>query len=72
MNTMGKELMAKRIVEVIRRTIKVCRKKPISMKLKEDMSTENRGTAEATEEGGDPSGDQTVSVQAEDRKMKRR
>ena len=59
MNTMEKELMAKRIAEVIKRTIKVCRKKPISMKWKEDTSTENRGTGEATEEGRDPSGNRT-------------
>ena len=41
MNTMGKELMVKRIVEVIKRTIPVCRKKPISTKWTEDTSTEN-------------------------------
>ena len=65
------EYNGKRIVEVIKRTIKVCRKKPISMKWKEETSIENRGTGEATEEGRHPSGNQTVSVQAEDTNSRR-
>ena len=71
MNAMGKELMAKRIVEVIKCTIKVCRKKPISLKWKEDTSTGNRGTEEAAEEGRGRSGNRTVSVQAEDNNGRR-
>jgi len=43
MNTMGKELMAKRIVEAIKHTLKVRKKKPTSVKWKGDPSTENQG-----------------------------
>jgi len=69
MNTMGKELMAKRIVEAIKRTLNVWRKKPISMKWKEDPSTENQGPGKAINEVGearDPTENQSVSVEAED------
>jgi len=31
MNTMGKEFMAKRIVEAVKHTLKVCKKTPIIM-----------------------------------------
>ena len=37
MNAMGKELMAKRIVTAIKRSLKVCNKKPISMKWKDQV-----------------------------------
>jgi hypothetical protein len=73
-NTIGKELMAKRIVETIKRTIKVCKKKPISMKWKEDPSTENQGPGEAAEgagEGRNPTENQNDSVQADDNNSRR-
>jgi len=74
MNTMGKELMAKRIVEAIKRTLKVWRKKPVSLKWKEGLSRENQGPGEATNEVGeerDPTENQNDSVQAEDNNSKR-
>jgi len=74
MNAMGKEVMAKKIVEAIKRTLKVWRKKPISLKWKEDPSTGNQGPGEATNEvgeGRDPTENQNDSVQAEDNNSKR-
>jgi hypothetical protein len=47
MNTMGKELMAKRIVEAIKHTLKICKKTAIRIKWKEDPSKDNQGTGEA-------------------------
>jgi hypothetical protein len=47
MNTMGKELMAKTIVEAIIHTLRACKKTPISMKWKEDPSKDNQGPGEA-------------------------
>ena len=47
MNTMGKELMAKKIVEAIKHTLRACKKTPISMKWKEDPSKDNQGPGEA-------------------------
>jgi len=39
MNAMGKELMAKRIIQAIKHTLKVCKKTLIFMKWKEDTKT---------------------------------
>jgi hypothetical protein len=69
MNIMGKELMAKRIVEAIKRTFKVCNKKPINMKWSEYLSIENQGTGEPTDgagEGRDPTENQNDSAEVED------
>jgi hypothetical protein len=74
MNLRGKELMAKKIVEAIKRTLKVCNKELISMKWKGDLSTENQGPGEATsgaEEGRDPTENQNDSVQEEDNNSRR-
>jgi len=69
MNAIGKELMAKRIVEAIKNTLKVCKKTPIIMKWKEDTNKDNQGPGEATNgvgEGRDPTESQNDSVQTED------
>jgi hypothetical protein len=74
MNTIGKELMVKSIVESIKRTIKVCKKKPFSMKWKEDLSTENQGSGEAANgagEGRNPTENQNDNVQADDNNSRR-
>jgi len=47
MNAMGKELMAERIVAAIKRTLKVRKKKPISIEWKEGPSKESQGLEEA-------------------------
>ena len=47
MNAKGKELMAKRIAADIQRTLKVCKKTPISTKQKENPSKKNQGLGEA-------------------------
>jgi len=47
MNAMVKELMAERIVTAIKRTLKVHKKKPISIEWKEDPSKESQGLVEA-------------------------
>jgi len=57
MNNMGKELMAKRITEAIKHTLKVCKKTPIVMKWKEGTSKNKQDPWEATpgiREEGDP------------------
>jgi len=57
MNTMGKELMAKRITEAIKHTLEACKKTPIVMKWKEGTSKDKRDPWEATpgiREEGDP------------------
>jgi hypothetical protein len=74
MNTIGKELMVKRIVEAIKRTLKMCKKKPISMKWKEDLSTEHQGPGEAANgagEGRNPTENQNDSVQTDDNNSRR-
>jgi len=57
MNNMGKELMAKRITEAIKHTLKVCKKTPIVMKWKEGTNKNKQDPWEATpgiREEGDP------------------
>jgi len=69
MNAMGKELMAKRIVQAIKHTLQVCKKTPIIMKWKEDTNKENQSPGEAKNgvgEGRDPTENQNDGVQALD------
>jgi hypothetical protein len=69
MNAMGKELMAKRIVEAKKHILKICKKTTIGMKWKEDPSKDNQGPGEAKNgvgEGRDATENQNDSVQAED------
>jgi hypothetical protein len=57
--------MAKRIAAAIKRTLKACKKTPISMKWKEDPSKENHGLGEAKNgvgEGRVPIENQNESV----------
>jgi len=59
--------MGKRIAAAIRHILKVCKKKPISMKWKEDPSKENQGLGETKNEVGeerDPIENQNDSVSA--------
>jgi len=68
MNAKGKELMAKRIEAVVKHTLKLYEKTPISMKWKEDPSKENQGLGEAKNgvgEGRDPVKNQNESVSVE-------
>ena len=69
MNTMGKELMAKRITEAIKHKLEACKKTPIVMKWKEDTSKNKQDPWEATpgiSEEGDPIEHRKDSAQAEE------
>jgi hypothetical protein len=69
MKAVGRELMAKRIVEAIKHTLKVCKKIPFIMKWKEDPSKDNQGPGEVKNgvgEGRDPTENQNDSVKTED------
>jgi len=74
MNAKGKELMAKRRVVALKHMLKVCKKKPISMKWKEYPSKENQGLGEANNgvgEGRDPIETQNNSVSVENNNSRR-
>ena len=69
MNAMGKELMAKRITEAIKHTLKACKKTPVFMKWKEDTNKDKQDTGKATigiMEGRGATEKQNDSVQAEE------
>ena len=66
MNAMGKEIMAKRITETIKHTLKMNKKKPIIMKWKEDTNKDKQDPREATtgiREERDPSENQGIGFQ---------
>jgi len=68
MNAMGKELMAKRIIEAIKHTLKVCKRTLIFMKWKEDTKTSKTQEKLKLELGKDETPQKTrmIFVQAEE------
>jgi len=69
MNAMRKELMAKRIIEAIKHTLKVHKKTLIFMKWKKDTNKDKQDPGEAKigfREGSDPTENQNDGVQAEE------
>ena len=75
MNIMWKELLAERIAETIKRTVKVYKIKAINMKWKDDPSIETQGTRKFMDgvgEGGDSTASQNNSTQVEDGDKRRK
>jgi len=69
MNAMGKEFMAKRITEITKHTLKMCKKILIVMKWKEDTSKDKQDPREATpgiREERDPNENWKDNVQTEE------
>jgi hypothetical protein len=74
MNARRKELMVKGLVAAIKRKLKVCERRSISMKLKEDPSKDNQGLGEAKNgigEGKDPIENQNSSISVESNKSRK-
>ena len=69
-NTIGKEWMAKRIVEAIKHTLQAYNKTPIIMKWKEDTNKANQRPEEARNNGRDPTENQSDSVHKEEENMR--